>query len=97
MKIKLSIKEEKIPLKLTSVQVIDNYDKGYQDGYNASYDIGYKDGETNGYNSAVSKLDEIEITENGEYIPSEDRLGYSKVLVNVPKDITLPVFTGMSE
>jgi hypothetical protein len=94
MKIQLKIKDQTIPIKVGGIKVVDNYDKGYEDGYNASYDIGYKDGETNGYNSAVSKLDEIEITENGEYIPSEDRLGYSKVTVNVSKDITLPVFTG---
>lgn len=61
----------------------EGYAKGETDGFSKGYDKGEADGYNNGYGNALTKLDEIEITENGQYLPSEDKIGFSKVNVNV--------------
>lgn len=48
---------------------------------NGSYDEGYAQGKTDGINEQKSKLESINITENGTY-RKED--GYNEVVVNVP-------------
>lgn len=61
----------------------DGFSKGYDKGEADGYSKGETDGYNNGYGTALTKLDEIEITENGEYLPNEDKIGFSKVNVNV--------------
>lgn len=51
---------------------------------NGGYDEGYNDGKEQGVEEQKSKLDSIEITENGIYTKED---GYSTVTVNVPSDI----------
>lgn len=51
---------------------------------NGGYDEGYNEGYNDGVEEQKSKLDSIEITENGIYTKED---GYSTVTVNVPSDI----------
>ena len=48
---------------------------------NGSYDEGYEQGKTDGANEQKSKLETINITENGTYTKED---GYSEVVVDVP-------------
>ena len=66
---------------------VDGYDKGKTDGLVEGYDKGKTDGrvegEQVGFDNAVSKLTTLEVTENGEYTPSDDNIGFDKVTVNI--------------
>lgn len=67
--------------------LVDGYDKGKTDGLVEGYDKGKTDGrvegEQVGFDNAVSKLTTLEVTENGEYTPSDDNIGFNKVTVNI--------------
>lgn len=97
MTLDIKFQEEKpIEITFSDIQVFDNYDKGYKEGYDKgvveSYDEGYEQGETDGYANAVGKLEELTITKNGEYTPSEGNIGFSKVSADV--GFVIPPFTG---
>lgn len=66
-----------------NVGYTNGYTQGNTDGFNSGYTQGESVGQENGYNNALSKLDELTITQNGEYVPSEDKIGFSKVVVEV--------------
>lgn len=63
------------------------YNEGYAQGEVEGYDKGKTDGrvegEQVGFDNAVSKLTTLEVTENGEYTPSDDNIGFDKVTVNI--------------
>ena len=67
--------------------LVDGYDKGKTDGLVEGYDKGKTDGlvegEQVGFDNAISKLTTLEVTENGEYTPSDDNIGFDKVTVNI--------------
>ena len=62
-----------------------SYDEGYQQGHTEGYAegerIGYNQGKTDGVNEQKSKLERIEITENGTYTKED---GYNEIVVDVP-------------
>lgn len=58
----------------------DGYNNGREEGYNSGRNDGYGEGKTDGVNEQKSKLETINITENGTY-SKED--GYNNVEVNV--------------
>lgn len=55
------------------------YDKGYAEGEIK----GKAEGEQIGYGNAIAKLTALEVTENGEYLPQGENVGFSSVKVNV--------------
>ena len=63
----------------------EGYEQGHTEGYNEGYSkgegIGYNQGKTDGIGEQKSKLERIEITENGTYTKED---GYNEVVVNVP-------------
>ena len=71
--------------------LVDGYDKGKTDGLVEGYDKGKTDGlvegEQVGFDNAISKLTTLEVTENGEYTPSDDNIGFDKVTVNIGSKI----------
>ena len=64
-----------------NVGYTNGYEQGNTDGFNSGYTQGESVGQENGYNNALSKLDELTVKQNGEYTPSEDKIGFSKVIV----------------
>ncbi len=71
----------------------EGYNKGHTEGVEQGYANGYKVGETDGevkgraegeqigFSNALAKRTEIDITENGEYIPEGESTGFSRVNV----------------
>ena len=79
MKLKLKFKENNQTLDMAFGQFQDLGDGGYERGY----EQGLVDGKQVGFDNAVSKLMEIEITKNGRYTPEKDNIGFSAVAVNI--------------
>ena len=59
----------------------DGYANGKEDGYNSGRNDGYGEGKTDGVNEQKSKLESINITENGTYTRED---GYDSITVEVP-------------
>ena len=53
----------------------------YNEGYSQGHTEGYNEGKTDGVNEQKSKLETIEITQNGTYNRGD---GYNKIIVKVP-------------
>ena len=61
----------------------EGYAQGEVEGYGKGKTDGLVEGEQVGFDNAVSKLTTLEVTENGEYTPSDDNIGFDKVTVNI--------------
>jgi hypothetical protein len=79
MKLELSFKENNQKLDMGFGQFQNVTDGGFERGY----EQGFVEGKQIGFDNAVSKLTEIEITENGRYTPENDNIGFSAVDVNI--------------
>jgi hypothetical protein len=79
MKLELSFKENSQKLDMSFGQFQDVTDGGFERGY----EQGLVDGKQVGFDNAISKLTEIEITENGRYTPENNSIGFSAVDVNI--------------
>ncbi len=62
---------------------IEGFSKGEVEGYSKGRSEGIETGYSLGFEGAKKKLEEITITENGEYTPVGDSIGFNKVNVNV--------------
>lgn len=95
MRIHVRFSKAKHTFKPSFGEVIMVSDDGYERGYSEGYDEGEKDGlaaghaagkaegEQIGYNNAVSKLTDLEVTKNGHYKAEGENIGFSSVNVNV--------------
>jgi hypothetical protein len=79
MKLELKFKENNQTLDMNFGQFQDVTDGGFERGY----EQGLVDGKKVGFDNAVSRLTEIEITENGRYTPENENIGFSSVDVNI--------------
>jgi hypothetical protein len=79
MKFELKFKENNQNLDMSFGQLQNVTDGGFERGY----EQGLVDGKQVGFDNAISKLTEIEITENGRYQPENDNIGFSAVDVNI--------------
>lgn len=79
MKLDLSFKENNQKLDMGFGQLQNVTDGGFERGY----EQGLVDGKQVGFDNAISKLTEIEITENGRYQPENENIGFSLVDVNI--------------
>jgi hypothetical protein len=79
MKFELKFKENNQNLDMSFGQLQNVTDGGFERGYKQ----GLVDGKQVGFDNAISKLTEIEITENGRYQPENDNIGFSAVDVNI--------------
>lgn len=62
---------------------IEGFSKGEVEGYSKGRSEGIETGYSLGFEGAKKKLEEITITENGEYTPTSESIGFNKVNVNV--------------
>jgi hypothetical protein len=100
MKLNLKFKENKqiLDLKFGQIQEVSDggFDRGYEEGFdkgynegeingrNEGYADGYLQGEQKGFENCLQRLEPIEISENGEYLPEGESVGFSSVNVNLP-------------
>lgn len=79
MKFELKFKENNQNLDMSFGQFQNVTDGGFERGY----EQGLVDGKQVGFDNAILKLTEIEITENGRYQPANENIGFSSVDVNI--------------
>lgn len=109
MKFNVTFKEnnEKIDLHFKEANVISDggFERGYAqgkaqgelDGYIKGNSDGHQLGLLQGFENAKTKLEEIEITENGEYSPNSDIIGFNSVKVNVVPKSNFALFAQDTE
>jgi N-acetylneuraminic acid mutarotase len=72
------------------------YAEGYENGKGDGLTEGYAKGETDGFADALAKREELVVTENGEYTPSDGSTGFKKVTANI-QTVDLNIAYGETE